>query len=423
MTNRFVWVSWNRHKRVYDAVLGLAMLAFLAVFVMGSVVFAENGVDPMVVLIRATGTLGLVMLHLILCIGPLSRFTDRVAPLLYNRRHFGVAMFCVGLVHAGLVLLYYGGFGNTDPVSAVLLSGRSFGSLGAFPYEMLGFAALVILFVMAATSHDFWLDLLSPGVWKWIHMSVYAAYPLLVGHVAIGVLAVDGADAFGSAWTWVLGAGVVCVVTLHLVAGLRELTRDEMGSTVIEADEVAPERVGWITVGSVDDIPEGRAKVVCLGGGVGGAGDGAKRGERVAVFRDKGRISAVTNVCAHQGGPLGEGKIVDGCVTCPWHGYQFQADSGLSPPPYTDRIATYQVRVDGRTVYLDPRALAPGTRVEPAFFEASPEDERLFEDVEVDRADSSIDRSVDLPGDQSVGTDAGGDAEDGSSHGPVETGF
>ena len=95
---------------------------------------------------------------------------------------------------------------------------------------------------------------------------------------------------------------------------------------------------------------------------------------------------------------MGEGAIVDGCVTCPWHGYQYEADSGRSPPPYTERVATYQVRVDGRTVYLDPRALAPGTRVEPAFFEASAEDDKLFEDVSVDRLDSSVDRS----GDQSV---------------------
>lgn len=184
MTNRFVWVSWNRHKKVYDAVLGVAMVVYLVAFVVGGALLSSEPADPMVLGIRATGTLGLVMLHVILCLGPLSRFTDLVAPVLYNRRHFGVAMFCVGLVHAGLVLLYYGGFGETDPVSAVLLAGRSFGSAGAFPYELMGFAALVILFVMAATSHDFWLDLLSPGVWKWIHMSVYAAYALLVGHVA-----------------------------------------------------------------------------------------------------------------------------------------------------------------------------------------------------------------------------------------------
>jgi nitrite reductase/ring-hydroxylating ferredoxin subunit len=29
-----------------------------------------------------------------------------------------------------------------------------------------------------------------------------------------------------------------------------------------------------------------------------------------------------------QNGPLGEGRIVDGCITCPWHGYQYRPDTG-----------------------------------------------------------------------------------------------
>ena len=47
---------------------------------------------------------------------------------------------------------------------------------------------LVILFVMAATSHDFWLANLTAPVWKALHMLVYVAYALLVGHVALGSL-------------------------------------------------------------------------------------------------------------------------------------------------------------------------------------------------------------------------------------------
>lgn len=433
MTNRFVWVSWNRHKRVYDALLAAGMLVFLIAYA----VFANRGedrADSVALLIRGTGALALMMLHVILCIGPLSRFTDLVSPLLYNRRHMGVAMFGVGLVHAVLVLGYYGGFGGTDPFSAVLLAGRSFGSVAAFPYELLGLAGLIVLFVMAATSHDFWLDLLGPAAWKWIHMSVYAAYALLVGHAMLGSLAGEGVEGGPGLRFWVLSGGVVVVVTLHLLAGLREMVRDEMGETPIEADAAAPERVGWIDVGTVDEIPEGRAKVVCLSAQTGVA-EGGLRGERVAVFRSEGTLSAVTNVCAHQGGPLGEGAIIGGCITCPWHGYQYEPDSGCSPPPYTEKIATYRLRVEGRRVYLDPRALAPGTRIEPVFFEASPEDDRLFEDVEVDRADSSIDRPVDLTianaSEAGVDRDGHGTTGEGpeigtsdeKGDGPVRTGF
>lgn len=379
MTNQFVPVSWNRHKRVYDGVIAFAVILYLSVFFAASIFFADNPIDPMVAMIRATGSLAIIMLHIILCIGPLARICDRFAPLLYNRRHLGVTMFCIALFHAALVLLYYGGFGTINPISAVLLNGRSFGSVAAFPYELLGLAGLLILFLMAATSHDFWLATLGPAVWKWLHMSVYVAYFLLIGHVALGVGADPGQ---GTATLWILGTGIVCVTTLHLITGLRELICDETGNVPIQEDDnpdPALSTVGWVEVGSVDDIPEDRAKVVCL-----------KNAERVAIFKHEGRVSAVSNVCAHQAGPLGEGKIINGCITCPWHGYQFHAHNGQSPPPYTEKIPTYRVRVEGRIILLDPKALAPGTPVEPVFYEASADDELLFEDPDVDQADTSL---------------------------------
>mgnify|MGYP003753304843 CR=1 FL=1 len=46
------------------------------------------------------------------------------------------------------------------------------------------------------------------------------------------------------------------------------------------------------------------------------------------------------NVCKHQMGPLGEGKIIDGCITCPWHGYQYLPANGQSPPPFTEMVKT-----------------------------------------------------------------------------------
>jgi nitrite reductase/ring-hydroxylating ferredoxin subunit len=120
----------------------------------------------------------------------------------------------------------------------------------------------------------------------------------------------------------------------------------------------------WVEVASVDEIAEGRARVVCVGAG-----------ERVAIFRYGRHLSAVTNVCAHQRGPLGEGKIIDGCITCPWHGWEYRPENGQSPPPFAERIATYRLRVLGRRVLLDPRALPPGTGVEPALIEEPTHDQ------------------------------------------------
>ena len=84
------------------------------------------------------------------------------------------------------------------------------------------------------------------------------------------------------------------------------------------------------------------------------------------MFRYDGKISAVSNVCQHQNGPLGEGKIVDGCITCPWHGYQYVPETGASPPPFNERIPTFNVRVRRGEVWIDPVPNPPGTRAEPA---------------------------------------------------------
>ena len=66
------------------------------------------------------------------------------------------------------------------------------------------------------------------------------------------------------------------------------------------------------------------------------------------MFRDGDRIGALSNLCAHQNGPIGEGRIIDGCVTCPWHGYQYRLEDGCAPPPFTEKLATYRVRVARR---------------------------------------------------------------------------
>ena len=63
-----------------------------------------------------------------------------------------------------------------------------YGKFIGFPFKVLGIVALVILFVMAATSHDFWLGFLTPRAWKALHMSLYVAYGLVVMHVALGIM-------------------------------------------------------------------------------------------------------------------------------------------------------------------------------------------------------------------------------------------
>ena len=121
---------------------------------------------------------------------------------------------------------------------------------------------------------------------------------------------------------------------------------------------------GFIHVCSVNEIPEKRARIVCLSG------------ERVAVFKYDGKICAVSNVCQHQNGPLGEGKILDGCITCPWHGYQYRPETGASPPPFVEKVPTFNVRIDNGRVLVHPKPNAPGAHAEPAEIEPAGKKQR-----------------------------------------------
>ena len=334
-------VLWNRQKRIYDLTLVCGVVAYLALFI-GVGLATRPQTTPETMIIRGFGTLALLLLHVILSIGPLARLDRRFLPLLYNRRHLGVTMFLCALVHGGFSIVQFHALGDENPLVSVLASNTDFGRVTAFPFQPFGLAALLILFLMAATSHDFWLTNLTAPVWKALHMSVYVAYGLLILHVALGVLQAERNPLL----TVLLGAGFIWVVGLHLIAG----RRDAAGDRAVNG----PTRDGFVRACRLSEIQPDRARIVCI------------TGERIAIFRYDDKVSAVSNVCQHQNGPLGEGKIVDGCITCPWHGYQYVPETGASPPPFTERIPTFNVRLHDGDVFVDPQPNPPGTHVEPA---------------------------------------------------------
>jgi nitrite reductase/ring-hydroxylating ferredoxin subunit/DMSO/TMAO reductase YedYZ heme-binding membrane subunit len=277
------------------------------------------------------------LLTLILSIGPLARLDLRFLVLLYNRRHLGVTMFATGAIHALLIVDWFWSRGKIADLGHEIIDWPKYRLFIGFPFETLGIAALTILFLMAITSHDFWLRFLAPPVWKALHMAVYLAYGLLVLHIGLGVMQNERSPLIPI----LLGGAFLWIASLHLIAGWRERRLDR-GEAV--GDD------GWLAVGPPLSIADGRAKIVA-----------APNGERIAVYRDGAKLGALTNLCAHQNGPLGEGRIIDGCVTCPWHGYQYRLEDGCAPPPFTERLATYPLRLSRGIVEVNPRPLAPGT--------------------------------------------------------------
>jgi nitrite reductase/ring-hydroxylating ferredoxin subunit/DMSO/TMAO reductase YedYZ heme-binding membrane subunit len=339
MSVGFRAVQWNRKKLVYDGVLIVAVSLFIAGFakIHWQLHPPSNFPDAIDIWIRAFGTCAFLMLTVVLSIGPLARLNRRFLPLLYNRRHFGVLTFVVAMIHFGFLLAWYLVQNNLPNLVTELTTWGDYAKFTDFPFKALGIVALLVLFLMAATSHDFWLMFLTPRIWKALHMGLYVAYGLVVAHVSLGIMQGEYTLLIPA----MLVGGFGSVAALHFIAGWRERGIDK---------GLAPGGEGWIAVGSPESIPDKGARIVAASGG-----------ERIAVFRDGEQIGALTNLCAHQNGPIGEGHIIDGCVTCPWHGYQYRLEDGCAPPPFTEKLVTYRVRINRGVVEVDPRPLPPGT--------------------------------------------------------------
>lgn len=346
MSVNYTSVQWNKQKKKYDLILWGGILFMMLVFVILQItLFPEITAETLI--IRATALTAFTLLHIILMIGPLARIDHRFLPLLYNRRHMGVSMFFIALIHGAFSIIHFHALGDVNPIVSVFTSNQNYQEISEFPFQILGFFALMILFAMAATSHDFWLKNLGPKIWKALHMGVYIAYGLLIVHVALGAFQYENQPFY---WA-ILLVGFAGISGLHIAAGVKET------KWLKEQKDLLSEE-GFYEVCGVEEIEDSCAKTVFI------------NNQNIAVFKYDGKVSAVDNVCKHQMGPLGEGKIVDGCITCPWHGYQYLPENGQSPPPFEEKLSTYEVKVVEKKVWINPEPKPEGTFVEPAKIDA-----------------------------------------------------
>lgn len=64
----------------------------------------------------------------------------------------------------------------------------------------------------------------------------------------------------------------------------------------------------------------------------------------ILVFKWKGGIKALSNICPHLGGPVGFHKLHDGCFTCVWHNFQFSAEDGRLVYPTEPKLLNFRLR-------------------------------------------------------------------------------
>src|SRR4051812_9225177 len=97
-----------------------------------------------------------------------------------------------------------------------------------------------------------------------------------------------------------------------------------------------PERAGTlVTVGRVEDVPEGRGATVEL-----------KNGRELALYNVGGRFHAVENFCPHKGAPLADGELRGHTIECAWHGWLFDVRTGSCLNRPSEPVETYEVLIE-----------------------------------------------------------------------------
>mgnify|MGYP001770981329 FL=1 len=114
-------------------------------------------------------------------------------------------------------------------------------------------------------------------------------------------------------------------------------------SGFVPLDEIGDlEESGWVEGPSVAELPEGRPVRFEAGG------------HDVLLVRLGSRILAYRNQCPHMGNPLHQGPVEGSVITCPWHGFRFDLESGECLTVPHVQLEPFPVRVHGQRVWVRP---------------------------------------------------------------------
>lgn len=96
----------------------------------------------------------------------------------------------------------------------------------------------------------------------------------------------------------------------------------------------------FVKLATVGELPVGAAKEVEFDGRV------------YALFNVDGVLSVIDGICPHQGGPLADGRL-EGCsVACPWHGWEFNVQTGGTPLGPRIKVDVFEVKIEGDDVLV-----------------------------------------------------------------------
>jgi nitrite reductase/ring-hydroxylating ferredoxin subunit len=99
--------------------------------------------------------------------------------------------------------------------------------------------------------------------------------------------------------------------------------------------------MAFVRAAKKDDIPAGKIYEFQVGG------------QAIAIANISGKFHAINSICAHEGGPLGEGELEGTIVTCPWHAWQYDVTTGKVVQNAALGVECYPVEVRGDDLFVD----------------------------------------------------------------------
>mgnify|MGYP003693691447 CR=1 FL=1 len=107
-----------------------------------------------------------------------------------------------------------------------------------------------------------------------------------------------------------------------------------------------PQAPAWVDLGSVDELRDRPLREIKAGS------------LRIALSYRDGQFGAISGICNHVGGPLGDGTLDGEYVVCPWHHYKFHRSSGDGEPGYeADRVPQYALKIENGRLFVNPKAV------------------------------------------------------------------
>lgn len=122
--------------------------------------------------------------------------------------------------------------------------------------------------------------------------------------------------------------------TRRTIEGVRDLAEDD-----------------WKDVGAADELSRTHVQQVTVGSA------------RIALCFQNGTFGAISGICNHVGGPLGQGRLDGDYVVCPWHYWKFHFQTGKGEPGFEeDAVPAHDVRVEGGRVLVRAAPASKRTR-------------------------------------------------------------